>query len=299
MGLGYIFVAIALAAGATKGFCGKKTSGYVEETKDAMFVNFIRMLFCIVIGFGMLAFGGKTSLLAIDAKTFGITLFSGVSTAFFVVSWLLAIKRGAYMTVEIFLMLSVVVTLVMSFFAFGEMIKPTQWAGLVVLICAVYIMCSYNNSLKGKMSCKTFLLLVFCGLMNACSSFSQKLFAKGDGNVAVFNFYTYVFSAIVLGICYLVLRKNNADGQKTSAMDIFKKIRGYVVIMASCLFINSYFMTMAASKLDASMLYPLTQGCSLVLSTLMAAVFFKEKLNIKAVTGIVLAFVALVIINVL
>lgn len=75
LGLGYILVAIALAAGATKGFCGKKTSGYVVQTKDAMFVNFIRMLFCIVIGFGMLAFGGKTSLLAIDAKTFGITLF--------------------------------------------------------------------------------------------------------------------------------------------------------------------------------------------------------------------------------
>ena len=300
MNWGYLFIAIALAAGATKGFCGKKTSGFVEETKDAMFVNFIRMMFCIFIGFAMLAVQGSLNLLAIDAKTLAITALSGISTSFFVVSWLLAVKRGAYMTVEIFLMLSVVLTLIMSFFTFGEPIELTQWIGLAVLICAVYIMCSYNNSLKGKMTVGTFILLVFCGCMNAFSSFSQKLFVKNGGeNVAVFNFYTYLFSASVLLICYFVLKSKSKDADGIFHAGILKNIFGYVLIMASCLFINSYFMTLAASKLDASMLYPLSQGCSLVLSTLMAAVFFKEKLNIKAIAGIVLSFIALIIINVL
>ena len=52
--MGYLFLALSLLCGATKGFCGKKTSGFVREYKDAMFANFIRMLFCIAIGFALL-----------------------------------------------------------------------------------------------------------------------------------------------------------------------------------------------------------------------------------------------------
>ena len=51
--MGYLFLAIALLAGATKGYCGKMTSGYVNEYKDAMLANTIRMVFCVLIGFIM------------------------------------------------------------------------------------------------------------------------------------------------------------------------------------------------------------------------------------------------------
>ena len=53
--MGYIFVAIALLSGAIKGYCGKKTSGSVSEYRDAMLVNTVRMIFCILIGFSLLA----------------------------------------------------------------------------------------------------------------------------------------------------------------------------------------------------------------------------------------------------
>jgi multidrug transporter EmrE-like cation transporter len=46
-------------------------------------------------------------------------------------------------------------------------------------------------------------------------------------------------------------------------------------------------------------MYPFEQGASLVLSSLMSTIFFKEKLTMKAVTGIAITFIALLIINVL
>ena len=69
--------------------------------------------------------------------------------------------------------------------------------------------------------------------------------------------------------------------------------------MAICLFLNSFFKTMAAQYFDPTQLYPVSQAMSLVLSTLMACVFFKEKLTAKAILGITLAFVGIVLINVL
>lgn len=73
----------------------------------------------------------------------------------------------------------------------------------------------------------------------------------------------------------------------------------YIIIMAACLFANSFFNTKAAYFLDSAEMYPFEQGSSLVLSSLMSAIFFKEKLTVKAVIGIIITFIALLIINVL
>lgn len=49
--MGYLFLLIALFAGVTKGYCGKKTSGYTTGFRDAISANSIRMLLCTAIGF--------------------------------------------------------------------------------------------------------------------------------------------------------------------------------------------------------------------------------------------------------
>ncbi len=69
------------------------------------------------------------------------------------------------------------------------------------------------------------------------------------------------------------------------------------VVMAICLFLNSYFKTLAAEYLDTVLLYPLNQGLALVLSTVMATALFREKLTTKAIFGILTAFAGLIIIN--
>jgi len=67
--------------------------------------------------------------------------------------------------------------------------------------------------------------------------------------------------------------------------------------MAVALTANSYFKTLAAGYLDSARLYPLSQGASLGLATAMAAIFFKEKLTLRAFGGILLAFIALLLMN--
>ena len=94
--MGYLFLALSLLCGATKGFCGKKTSGFVREYKDAMFANFIRMLFCIAIGFALLLFGGGLSALRVSPMVAWICLLSGFANASFVVLWLISVKNGRF-----------------------------------------------------------------------------------------------------------------------------------------------------------------------------------------------------------
>lgn len=295
--MGYLFLSIALFAGATKGYCGKRTSGYTNGLRDAILANIIRLLLCMMIGFSLILAAGDLKQLAPSRDMLLISLLSGASTAVFLVTWLISVKKGAYMMLDIFLTMGVLIPLVASNIFFHEVIRLSQWIGIAVLFAAVVIMCSYNNSIKARITPASFVLLILCGAANGIADFSQKLFTIRipEGSTAVFNFYTYVFAALVLIVSFAVTGKTEPTGSKSTLKHIF----GYILIMALCLFANSYFKTLAAGQLKAVLLYPLNQGCSLILSAIMAAVLFKEKITIKAVIGICTTFVGLLIINVL
>lgn len=301
--MGYLFLSIALAAGITKGYCGKKTSFAIVTKSDSMLMNVLRMVACIAIGFLLIL--AQNDLGSLKADTFMILVgaLSGIASAAFVVSWLLSVRSGAYMMVEVFLLLGVIVPIVLCRFLFNEKIGIFQIIGILILLVAVFIMCTYNSSIKGKMSVGSFMLLMLCGISNGISDFSQKLYTKmrPDGSAAAFNFYTYVFAAIVLAIAYIVFRAadNRGEIKPRRPHEVIKPIWLYVLIMAVCLFANSFFKTLAAQELEAILLYPLNQGCAVVLSLLMSAIIFKEKINSKCIVGICLSFVALLMINLL
>ena len=172
--MGYLFVSAATLCGLVKGFCGKKVSGFVKESRDAMLANSLRMILCILIGFFAViitdGFGGFN----IGGLGFFISMLSGVSNAAFVVLWLFAVKRGAYMLVDVFLTAGLVVPIILAAVFFDERIEWNHYVGFFVLLGAVLVMCSYNNSVKAKLDKNSFILLGFCGLAQGLSSFSQK-----------------------------------------------------------------------------------------------------------------------------
>ena len=294
--IGYMFLALALLAGATKGFCGKKISTATKEFGGAVKVNFIRMLFCIVIGIAVTLLKGEWGYIIPNGTDLIIALVSGVFTGIFVVTWLLSVRRNAYMMIEIFLTLGVAIPLIMSAIIFNEAVTVRQIIGIAILAVGVYLMCLYNTSLKGKITFGDWALLLACGLSSGVTDFSQKLFIKSNTEMttSVFNLYTYVFCAILLGIfCLIVKGKVSEKGEKVITPRVFT----FILIMALCLFANSYFKTVAAGYLDAVKLYPLNQGGALILSTLMAALLFREKITLNSIVGTVIAFAGLLVIN--
>ena len=296
--MAYLYLCIALLSGATKGYCGKRTSGRITGWRDTMLANFLRMLLCIGIGLGMVLLGGEADGLLPGGKALAIYALSGISTSVFVVTWLVAVRTSAYMLMDVFLMLGVIVPMSLGSLCYGETIRWNQWVGLGVLLLATFILCSYNNGIKQKLTMKGFVIMLISGVANGLTGFSQKMFQKEaiEASVSVFNFYTYAFSALSLGLVLLLTKRTKEQQEGGSAIG---KVFGFVAVMAVCLFLNSYFMTLAAAGIPAARLYPLDRGASIILSGLMSAVLFKEKLNAKAVLGLTLAFIGLLIINML
>ena len=293
--MGYLFALLSVFSGSIKGYCGKRVSNFTEKADDAMLFNCMRMFFCIVISFFLLAVQGKVIELNVNAVFLLIAALSGISTAISLVSWLLSVRGSAYMLVEIFVMLGTVVTLFLSYIVYGESISIGQFFGIILLFIAGFIMCSYNRSVKhGKIGIKAWALLILCTLTFGMSDFSQKIFTKTfqNGSIAAFNFYTYIVSAVLLLVFYLISRS-----AKRPEIGKIKKALGYMLLMSVFLFCNAFFKTKASLYLPAIQLYPLTNSLALTFSTLMAAIFFKEKLTPKCIFGILLSLAAIIIIG--
>ena len=299
--MGYLFLSVALFCGAVKGFCGKKMSNFAKDFGSAARINLLRMVACVLLSFLVVFLSGNATELRASYRLILISALSGVSTAAFIVTWLLSVRKSAYMMLDVFLMLGTLVPVISGRFLFGEPIGVRRMIGFAVLVLAVLIMCSYNNSIKAKFTPASFALLVLCGLSNGVTDLSQKIASKTIENLSVdvFNLYTYIFAAVTLLITllFIPIPKNQYENESTKTLALKPIIYVLVLIMAAALAANSYFKTQAAFYLYSAELYPLSQGMSLILSTFMAVIFFGEKLKLKAIVGIILAFTALMIIN--
>lgn len=301
--MGYLFAMAAVLCGAVKGFCGKKISGFTSEIKNAAYLNFIRMLACIFIGFFIVLASDGISGFAVTPKVLLISVFSGIATPAFVISWLFAVRRGAYMLVDVFLTVCVIVPMLLSAIFFDEKIMASDVVGLILLFAAALFLSSYSSGIKNKIRISDILLLTFSGTANGLVNFAQKLFINNSegSSASVFNFYTYVFSAAVLALFYLIisLKNQHGAGGLSEKQKMPVSAYGFILVMAACLFGHSFLNTLAANELSAAELYPLSQGAALILSTAMASVFFGEKIKPRLIIGIVLAFAGLLVMNLL
>ena len=308
--MGYLFVGLALLSGGIKAFCGKKISGKTPTIKNAILTNFIRMLFCIVFGFLFVVAVDGVSALKMDTMAILLALGGSLATCVFLVSWLLAMRKNAYMTVEAFVLASMLVPVLLKLALYGEKVGLFQWIGLAILLFSVWIMSIYNNQTKGKLTAVGLILLLVVCLGNGLNSFTQNVFKTEFASLsaAAFNFYVYVFSAVLLGVTFLCIKEKPTVEEETTKTGedftekepLFDRTKLLLIaIMAIFLFCNSYFVTLANGYLPAVKLNPLLNVSALLVGLFISVVFFKEKLKTVSIIGISLMVLGVIFINVL
>jgi drug/metabolite transporter (DMT)-like permease len=292
--MGYLFIFIALISGTAKGYCGKKISNSITTEKQSIFINAVRMIFCLLIGFAILLPEIISGSFVLDVEAIAYGTMAGITLSAFLVTWLLAVKHGAFMLISVTQMFGVVVTLVCSFLVFSDTILPRQMIAIALLIVAVIIMASYSTKLKGSLSIKAIILLVLCGLSSGLYDFSLKLFTHfSSASVSTLNLFSYLVAAAILGAIFLFCKDKSAFDAKKMLYDT-----GIVVIVMSiCLFVNSYFKALANNYIPPAQLYPIYQAGGLIFSALMSMLFFKEKITPRCILGLIIAFVSILLLK--
>ena len=319
--MAYLMVLIALVFMAVKGFCGKKIGVYTRHTGDAYLFNFLRVSLCLAIGLCLVFFSGDQAALAVDGGLLAISAFAGAANAAFMVCWLLAVQSNSMVTVDVSLTVGSLLPAVLYIFCFGEPFSWQKLVGFAVILLATVILAGYNKSLKGKPTVAGILLVVAAAVSDGCISFSQQLYKHyytAGGSKAgerlypnsVFQVYTYVFAALLLGaffLGYLLLQKKEGHGavdepprRTRSVGDFFKGPLPLIAVMAVSLFAANFFQTSATSDYGMSpqVLYPMIKGAGLVIVNINAALFFHERVTPRSLLGSALALVGVVVVNV-
>ncbi len=295
--MGYIYLTVALLAGVAKGFCGKTISRDMQNFRECIFINLMRMLFCAVIGSLLAVLKTGAAGLIVSYNALRICFMAGVSMSVFCVLWMYAYRNEAYMFLSVFTMLGTVITCMLDYVFYKAPVRAGQWMGMGVLLGAVLIMSAYNKGIKGRLSLQGLVILVLGSMGSALADFSQKIYMREIGrNAEVFNFYMYTFGLLLLLCLYPV-----ASGRKTTPKMQQKLYdRRHVMLyfaMAFCLYLNSVTKTMAAGFLSAAQIYPVLQGANLILSALLSHFLLSEKMNVKGIAGIITAFAGLMIMH--
>ncbi len=298
--LGLLFITISVSAGVAKGYCGKRIGTYAETITDSAKLNVLRMILCSAITVVVIAFQGNLkNILSVSPLTLIVSALCALSMSIFIIAWLMAVRGTAYMLVNVFLNLGVIIPIALGTIVFDESIGIKQIIGILILLVAIWLMLGYNKQLNSKFTFKNFLVLLACGIFNGLSDFflgsTSKIsdkFGGGDLGVidtTVFSLFLYLFSFILL----LGYTLTAHVAHHKAKIKINKRIVITMSLMAAFLFINTYFKSLAGANLTSFVLFSTNTGLSLVFASIMAAYALKEHPNLKSIIGIVLTFIAL------
>ena len=296
--MGYLLLLIALLCGTTKSYCGKRASGLLQGYTGSTAGNLLRMFICTVIGFILVLVNGSLADLKLSPSALAVCALSGISTAASLLLWMVCVRKSAYVLMDVFWASGMLVPLVLCSTVYHETVTLAQGLGVILTMAAVLLMCAHHNSIKQKLTISGLLLLLAAGLASGFTDFSQKMIVNSFPEVSntAFNFYTYAFAMTALVITFVVLRiRLPQEGGDLAGS--FKKALPLLLIMAAALFGHSFFKTAAAKYLPAAVLFPLSHGVTLIFSSAVAAIFFKEKPTGKSILALVLIFVAILLIN--
>ncbi len=298
MKLGYLYLFTAKITAIGKMMAMKKCGNAAAGAENSLKINLLRSLGCVAISLIICLFSGFDNLSHLGLV---FSVLSGVANALLLFSWVLCAQRCSLCSVEIFCMIGgVVLPMLLTPLMFsGESIGILGWVGAILLIPAAFAFFPKDGSRKG-FSFSSLPLLLLAGLSNAGCVISQKLFtAYKGGSISDFNLITFLSCSVVLAIflCILLLLSKGKKIKEKTAKLHKKQLFVYIFIAVAMLYASQYFGTLASEKMESRIFFPLSYAIAMPLTLITDILFFKEKLTLRSLAGLLLVISAVLFIN--
>lgn len=185
-------------------------------------------------------------------------------------------------------------------FWLGEDVSAARIIGVLLLIFSMAFPVISKNK-EGKSSVIFIVLCLAVFMLNGCVSISSKIHqinevydSVGSASFScISNFINCIISACGLAVITSKNKKSDADREFSEKFSVNKKAVALIVTAnAACNGVSYMLQLVSAGKLDASVMYPMMTGGSVVLSAIAGFIFFREKPDKISLIGLVLSFAA-------
>ncbi len=291
----FIYLGAILLARVVQAVFGKRSSNNIDSiAKTAVFTSY-RNTISALLGLALIlpAFGR----LQISSLAVWISLLSGASLMAVGFCDIYAMKSGTVGLVSIFGTAGLIIPVLAGAMFFGQSVKLPQIFGICVFFAAAWLLIGSSRSIYKNFSIKTALLLVGSMLGNGTTMLAQQLYARyvPNGSVSVFSFISFAFVAVMgIPLTFLIRR---IPSEKDRPVKLNKSLLICGAALASAVFVINQFATPLTAMLPPALLFTFINGGATIISTIVAAILYHEKLSARSVFGVLLGIISMIIIK--
>ena len=290
----YIFLIIILLLRVPQNFSSKKTSGLVTNSQSYFLYGTYSYTLAGLIAFVMLLFDGMSGF---SLPAVGISALGAVSLAVSLFCSIEALKSGVMVLAAMAGSAGLLLPCIAGIFMFNEPMKPMQFIGIALLIFSGWLLIGYSKEQTGSFTPRTLLLLIGSMLSNGSVMLAQKMFSKylPDTSVSIFSFLTFGLIGIGMFIGLVPSLLSQSGRAKIAAVP--KPVFLYGTFSSVILLTINQLATIAGRNVPSAVMFPINDGGATIITAITAAIFFKEKLTVRSVCGLILGIGSLIIIN--
>lgn len=270
------------------GFSGRLTRG--NRTAPLMFGSVYMLMNATAYLVIMRVSGSR----GIAPQTFFTGAAAGISS---IISVDLFVKAMQYERVTLTSLISscgVLVPVALGVLFLSERLSLVSIIGLILMLGAMFVIQYNKDAMAGEKSLKWLFLAVGAMATNGVVLFMMKLhqFLLPKQQVYEYLFVTFGAGGIT-GILLWLIKGGFSHYKGTD----WKRLLPLAVVLGAVLALNNQ-CTMAISPLIPSyVLFPVMLGSMLILTAVISAVLFKERLGVKHVIGLLLGMVGITLLS--
>ncbi|MBQ9358372.1 MAG: EamA family transporter [Abditibacteriota bacterium] len=208
-----------------------------------------------------------------------------------------ALERGPLSLTSLFAKFSMVLPIAYSFLFLHEQASLFRMTG-IVLICVCIVLFADPQRTGREQLTRGWLLMAL--MLMACNGAVQligKIYALSSANAYQNAFLLWAFgfetlAALVIFLC--LSRGRSAELARAFVSPAVLELSAFVA--AAALSMN-FAIVALATRMDGSVFFPIYSGGPLILIALAGRLIFKEEMNTKKVSGILLGIVAIALLN--
>lgn len=275
------YLVLAIVSSALVSVVMRLSTDRIKQNVGLLAVNYF---VCLLIAAG---YAGPDGLFP-DSPALGQTLGLGaINGALYLGGFVLLqfnIRRNGVVLSSIFMKLGLLVPMVVSVIAFGEVPGVLQIVGFVLAIASIVLINSGKE--LGAMRSGLFLLLLL--LSGGCCDVMSKVFEELGDSALGDQFLLYTFAAALLLCLGLMVVKKQCIG----AAEIF-----WGALIGIPNFFSAKFLLRALESVSAVVAYPTYSVATLLIITLAGVLLFREKLGRRQYIALGIILAALTLLN--
>ncbi len=294
----YLFLGAILLLRVMQSISSKGSSNEMPRNSRGISAYMsVRMGMSAVFALLLLLFSGNALASVSKLPPLGwlIACGTGLTLTVSCICSLLAMHGSSVVLGSVFSMAGLLVPTLFGIFLFDQSVSLIQWGGIFCLFVAAALLASSSQTTNGKLTVKTVALLFGSMLANGTTMLLQTMYKKyvPAGDVTLYSFLQFAIPSVAM---LLVFGLKSSKKEKKE-VKFSKKLILFTILAAIAIFGISQISTVASATIPSAVLFPVSDGGAVVISAIVAATVYKEKITYKSAVGICIGILGLCVIN--